>query len=719
MGPANMPGFHQQCDVFSLQAPLPSHSRSPLNVLGTARQACDPCRKFKRRCEFCPQENVCTGCKHRNVPCTMTSTGKRQPERRTNYNRPVKELEDRIQCLERILHAAGINTELLDDKTDDAVFPADTLKAAKEPRGPRHDSMGMGQFLLPSPSSVLDTSLSDSSILDMQPTVDGLEDLSGHSLSTKDSSSSISYLIVGEEPDSYLRPEIWDLHTPSTRTSSESTTSSPMAVAPQLAARLKGNSNVHEIVSIVMDTPTQSSQVPVAIDDIGWPRTSLPPKEEILPLLKIYFDFVNILLPLYHEETFMRLVVSAYSGRSHASPELTANINIMSAIAHIAGSTGNTKECDQHFQKSSALVPYLMMNRPSLLCVQAFIAMAIFLGINGDIKSGLPLISAALQSSHQLGFHKCQNNADCDGNWTEQGNHAMDVAYILDARICVRLGLQPRSVADDVNIPLGNNMDPPGLQGQWSSSICVPGKPKFFQEMVQLSGIISVGLRNLRTNVPPTAGLNWIRDVVDDLDSQVEDWRRNLSVKIKSIRSPEEESHPSSPYHLCLQIFYYHALIVASQPPQNSINGCEGCIKISPKSSVYTAMLVMDTQFLRFPSGINTLHLDSWECAVGPDQSDEWQSGSAGMDNFAYGVEPHDLSNLSDFDFASGIFEGESFPADLQRCFFEMEGSHLFGQFSELGGSQDGLSFGLNFDSHLQMLPNEDANMPGLFPSLG
>lgn len=107
----------------------------------------------------------------------------------------------------------------------------------------------------------------------------------------------------------------------------------------------------------------------------------LPPREEMRSLLNDFFRYVNTIMPLYHEPTFLCLVERLYLRTAYPSPGLLACINVAIALSYAyricATPTPDLEDRKSwdFFRRAARFIPQLMLGNPELLSIQALVGM--------------------------------------------------------------------------------------------------------------------------------------------------------------------------------------------------------------------------------------------------------------------------------------------------------------------------------------------------------
>ncbi len=166
----------------------------------------------------------------------------------------------------------------------------------------------------------------------------------------------------------------------------------------------------------------------------------LPPRAEVFSLLRDYFETVNLIFPLYHEDTFMQLVEWQYTQQTCDDAARWASINIILALAYeyrFSNSQKSEKDREKawlYYKNALSVFPELVLRRTDLLSVQALLGMALFLRGNSGSQSTVPIVTAAIRSSHRMGLHREIPRPHLSRCEQQQRRNVFWIAYILDQR---------------------------------------------------------------------------------------------------------------------------------------------------------------------------------------------------------------------------------------------------------------------------------------------
>jgi hypothetical protein len=107
----------------------------------------------------------------------------------------------------------------------------------------------------------------------------------------------------------------------------------------------------------------------------------LPPRSEVFSLIKDYFNTANRLFPIYHEDTFMKMVEWQYTQQTCEDAARWASINMVICLAYefrFSNSLKPEKDREKarlYFKNAMSVFTELALRRTDLLSVQALLSM--------------------------------------------------------------------------------------------------------------------------------------------------------------------------------------------------------------------------------------------------------------------------------------------------------------------------------------------------------
>ncbi|KAL4918969.1 fungal-specific transcription factor domain-containing protein [Aspergillus aurantiobrunneus] len=426
--------------------------------------ACEMCYKRKIKCEFDDSNGTCIQCMRRNLNCkALSGKVKRDNHKRSRY---VKTLEDRLRKTETLLRAAGILVE-----TADFGEASDT---------PEHEAEG--DSAMEDDSGALSSHHGDSS---GRPAESSSIPYSHNSPAERESSSSQD---IKQFFDSSTSPKLYERRCPITEKNGPPVykadrgnslyfgRSTPLSLLTREGVEwIKSKSGEANSLNTLLSNTKFDSPWAYWRPDVFYDVFSskvfkpLPPRAEVFSLLRDYFRTVNLIFPLYHEATFMQLVEWQYTQQTCDDAARWASINIILALAYeyrFSNSQKSEKDREKawlYYKNALSVFPELVLRRTDLLSVQALLGMALFLRGNSGSQSTVPIVTAAIRSSHRMGLHREISRPYISPVEQQQRRNVFWIAYILDQSISIRLGNAPTQQFDDFDVEFPSDETTEGL----------------------------------------------------------------------------------------------------------------------------------------------------------------------------------------------------------------------------------------------------------------
>ncbi|EAU35473.1 conserved hypothetical protein [Aspergillus terreus NIH2624] len=514
--------------------------------------ACEACYRKKIKCEFEGANTTCIHCMRRNTTCRFSSRKeKREALKRTHY---VKNLEDRLHKMETLLKAAGLisedtiarddfgeEDEHLDDESDDDERYDPYPELGREP-----DSASVGQESI----DIVDTAHASN-----RNPPDLLE---------RRRSEPCSNII--QEPHVFR----WDNREDSRYYGRASSLS---ILSREGIEWIKNKTGEVKFLNLIFsstnrDTPWDYWR-PDVFHDVFASRVfkALPPRAEVFTLLRQYFRTVNRVFPLYHEETFMRLVEWQYTQQTCDDAARWASINILLALAYeYRYSNSQKSERDRerawlYFKNAMSVFTELTLRRTDLLSVQALLGMAVFLRGNSGTQSALPLITAAIRTCHRMGLHRNIPRPYLSAVEQEQRKRVFWVAYVMDQSACIRAGNAPTQHPDDLDVDL------PAKRAD--DEFIMANNTSFFYQMCHMAVIKSrIYNRLYATKALLNKSPSEVLEIVRELHQDLEKWKSESAFSQSMGQRGPGDDFLVGFATAGLQCLYYNSLIIVHRLPQ-------------------------------------------------------------------------------------------------------------------------------------------------------
>ncbi|KAE8414817.1 hypothetical protein BDV36DRAFT_298653 [Aspergillus pseudocaelatus] len=203
------------------------------------------------------------------------------------------------------------------------------------------------------------------------------------------------------------------------------------------------------------------SWVPQALRDDFSKRESqpLPSKSTTLKLVGDYFDHINMALPLFDEQQFLRRLERQYTWNPDSSPCWWAALNIVLALAEKRkveqdyNNNGNCLVSLGYVKNALNVVTQLLLQNTDILAVQAMLGLALYFQDTANPQPLFVFSSLALRLGQAIGIHRSVRFglSNCE---VEERRNVFWIAYVLDSDICLRTGRPPIQDGGDYDVQL-------------------------------------------------------------------------------------------------------------------------------------------------------------------------------------------------------------------------------------------------------------------------
>ncbi|KAH8799847.1 fungal-specific transcription factor domain-containing protein [Xylogone sp. PMI_703] len=183
----------------------------------------------------------------------------------------------------------------------------------------------------------------------------------------------------------------------------------------------------------------------------------LPPLEQVLPIIQIYLQDFNSVLPLFHADTLLRLVHGCYSVEPlQRNPVVWAAINVVLALArrHNSVASHDVPSSAVCLSRAESVLSRLVLGDIQLLNIQVLVGMVMLLQAEHDLKPALVLIATAIRLAHAVGLHDQTYSTHLSPLHARQRACVFWLVYILDKDLSMRSKQPSIQIDDDINLDL-------------------------------------------------------------------------------------------------------------------------------------------------------------------------------------------------------------------------------------------------------------------------
>jgi hypothetical protein len=294
----------------------------------------------------------------------------------------------------------------------------------------------------------------------------------------------------------------------------------------------------------------------------------LPPKDEAISLLGLYFARFNSVFPLHHQQSFMQLVQTRYSTEYDGDVGWWSNLNM--ALAHgcrirtLFSRTATEDDEDSwgYLENALSVVPFLAVRAPSLSSIQALLGIAIFLQATPVPRSYSLLVANAIRLGHSIGLHRQESyHNGMPMAEIEQRKRVFWLCYILDRDISMRSGQPPVQHDDDIDVNLPSDSLSEGVgyiflaDGLWPMN--------FLRLRIQLAVIQGAIYRELYSAKATKQSDDRRAVVVRELDERLKQWKNSTSIEFHPDFLKQKLQEPFDILHIVILHFtYFNCLIL-------------------------------------------------------------------------------------------------------------------------------------------------------------
>ncbi|KAI0540598.1 fungal-specific transcription factor domain-containing protein [Xylaria digitata] len=260
----------------------------------------------------------------------------------------------------------------------------------------------------------------------------------------------------------------------------------------------------------------------------------VPPLTEVLPVVESFFQDYNSLIPLFNQQSFMRLIDDYYKPHGEKPRIYAGVINVVLAMgyrvqsshhgdAHDGFNDIKIKTC---VDNAKIMLDELMTRTQDTLGLQALLGLVILYQTSADQTASSVLISAAMRLAHSLRLDSKSAHSELSPQEARQRANIFWVGYMLDKDISLRTITPSSQIDSDIDIDL------PSLASEDYGSLLytLDGRSQFhlFRAKIQLAHLEGRVYDSLLSNRSRKLSHEARGQAVAQIDRLMERWERSI-----------------------------------------------------------------------------------------------------------------------------------------------------------------------------------------------
>ncbi|KAH8647759.1 fungal-specific transcription factor domain-containing protein [Xylariales sp. PMI_506] len=198
----------------------------------------------------------------------------------------------------------------------------------------------------------------------------------------------------------------------------------------------------------------------------------LPPLEDIIPIIDLYFDTSNRVLPLFSQKGFMALVTGWYGRSQKRDKVIWANILAVIALGLQSQATSeqilspsqikDRDWLDYCMRNAQSVIPELLVRDVDLLGIQTILALALVFENACDLRPARTLVASAVTISHRMQLHSTDATEYHNAEETQERSRVFWILYVLDKGLSMRTKTPPMLLDSDIDLDFPPRVFPDG-----------------------------------------------------------------------------------------------------------------------------------------------------------------------------------------------------------------------------------------------------------------
>ncbi|KAF5692319.1 transcriptional activator Mut3p [Fusarium circinatum] len=169
-------------------------------------------------------------------------------------------------------------------------------------------------------------------------------------------------------------------------------------------------------------------------------QLQLAPLSDVLPLVDNYFRNYNSMIPLFEENSFMRMLLDWYSSSTKRSTVAWAAINVVLAINYrvLEGKTMDDPTFSQSIRNVRSVMSELMMQGQDLMGLQVLLGMVILFQGSSEFQLAIVLIGSVVRLAQSLRLNSKKALAGLSKSEQAHRTRLFWLTYIYDREMAQR-----------------------------------------------------------------------------------------------------------------------------------------------------------------------------------------------------------------------------------------------------------------------------------------
>jgi hypothetical protein len=169
------------------------------------------------------------------------------------------------------------------------------------------------------------------------------------------------------------------------------------------------------------------------------PDHQLPPRAQWLPHIDQFFNYFNLLIPIFHRPTFMGMFNDWYDNPHGQNEASWGAIQVVVALGlhapmggPVYGNPSDVSVANRCLKNAQAVVAGLVTRDQDLLGIQVLLGIAFLLGDSSDLGPSSVVVGAAVRLAHRMELQSLSSRRLLTLAEAEQRSRVFWITYTLD-----------------------------------------------------------------------------------------------------------------------------------------------------------------------------------------------------------------------------------------------------------------------------------------------